>query len=40
MADEQKILKLIEQAAKEGWTKLNLSANQLTSMPPEIRTPS
>ncbi|MBL8168409.1 MAG: leucine-rich repeat domain-containing protein [Acidobacteria bacterium] len=36
MADQTEILKLIEQAAKEGWTKLDLSNNQLTSLPPEI----
>ncbi|MEN3333014.1 MAG: internalin [Blastocatellia bacterium] len=36
MADEQKILKLIERAAKEGWTKLDLRDNQLRSLPPAI----
>ncbi len=36
MADKKIILKLIEQAAKEGWTELDLSSNQLTSLPPEI----
>jgi len=36
MANKQKILKLIRQAAKEGKTKLDLSRNQLTSLPPEI----
>ena len=36
MADNQKVLELIEQAAKEDRTKLNLSDNQLTSLPPEI----
>src|SRR5256885_427368 len=36
MANERKILKLIEQAAKEGWAELDLSGNQLTSLPPEI----
>ena len=36
MADNQKVLKLIEQAAKEGWTKLGLSKRELTSVPPEI----
>jgi internalin A len=34
MADKLTIL--IEQAAKEGWLDLNLSDNQLTSLPPEI----
>jgi internalin A len=33
MADKQK---LIEQAAKESWTDLNLSNNQLTSVPLEV----
>jgi internalin A len=36
MANKQKILKLIEQAAKEGQATLNLGVNQLTSLPPEI----
>jgi internalin A len=36
MANKQKILKLIEQAAKEGRATLSLSGNQLTSVPPEI----
>jgi len=36
MADKLTILTLIEQAAKEGWQDLNLSDNQLTSLPPEI----
>ncbi len=36
MVGTQKILKLIEQAAKEGRTELDLSGNQLTSLPPEI----
>ncbi|HYP27434.1 MAG TPA: COR domain-containing protein [Blastocatellia bacterium] len=36
MGNKQKILNLIEQAAKEGWTELNLSNNKLTSLPPEI----
>ena len=36
MTDNQKVLELIEQAAKDGRTKLNLSGNQLTSLPPEI----
>jgi internalin A len=36
MADEQKILNLIEQTAKEGRTKLDLSQNGLESLPPEI----
>jgi internalin A len=36
MADKKKILELIEQAAKEGWKKLDLSGNQLMSLPPEI----
>lgn len=36
MANQQEILKLIEQAAKEDWTELDLSSHQLTSLPPEI----
>jgi len=36
MSDDQKILKLIEQAAREGWTKLDLSDNKLTSLPPQV----
>jgi Leucine-rich repeat (LRR) protein len=36
MANNQKILELIEQAAKEDSTRLNLSNNQLTAVPPEI----
>ncbi len=36
MAHKRDILELIEQAAKEGWTELDLSNNQLTSVPPEI----
>ncbi|HEX5731603.1 MAG TPA: COR domain-containing protein [Blastocatellia bacterium] len=36
MADKKKILKLIEQAAKKDLTLLDLSSNQLTSLPPEI----
>lgn len=36
MADKQEVLTLIEQAAKEGRTGLDLSGNQLTSLPPEI----
>ena len=36
MADDQKILKLIEQAAREGRAELDLSFNQLTTLPPEI----
>jgi small GTP-binding protein len=36
MADNQEILRLIEQAAKEGRTTLDLSGKQLTSLPPEI----
>jgi small GTP-binding protein len=36
MADEQEILDLIERAAKEGRTHLDLNNNQLTSVPPEI----
>jgi len=35
MADK-KILKLIEQALKQGETSLSLSFNKLTSLPPEI----
>ncbi|HKS43173.1 MAG TPA: COR domain-containing protein [Blastocatellia bacterium] len=36
MADNQKVLELIEQAAKDGRTQLDLSGNELTSVPPEI----
>jgi internalin A len=36
MADKKKILELIEQAAKESWTELDLSNNQLTKLPSEI----
>lgn len=36
MADQQEILDLIERAAKEGSTGLNLSFGELTSLPPEI----
>ena len=35
MADKR-ILELIEQAAKEGWTELDLGNDLLTSLPPEI----
>jgi small GTP-binding protein len=36
MADNQKILRLIEQAAKEGSTTLDLDEKGLTRLPPEI----
>lgn len=36
MADNRKIIELIEQAAMEGWTELDLSRKQLTGLPPEI----
>ena len=36
MANEHTVLTLIEKAAKKNWTKLNLSNNRLTSLPPEI----
>ncbi len=36
MADMLTILNLIERAAKEGRTNLDLSGNQLTSVPPEL----
>jgi internalin A len=36
MADQQEILKLIEQASKDGRTELDLSNSRLTSVPPEI----
>ena len=36
MADEKTPLELIEQAATEGWTELDLSGNSLTNVPPEI----
>jgi Leucine-rich repeat (LRR) protein len=32
----QKALQLIEQAARDGRTELDLSGNELTSLPPEI----
>ena len=34
--DQQKLLQLIEQAAKEKATSLDLTGNQLTELPPEI----
>ncbi|HJQ25488.1 MAG TPA: COR domain-containing protein [Blastocatellia bacterium] len=36
MANERKVLNLIERAAKERWTEFNLIDNHLTSVPPEI----
>jgi internalin A len=36
MADEKRILKLIELAAKERWKTLNLSDYQLISLPLEV----
>lgn len=36
MADKKKALELIERAATEGWEALNLSFEELTSLPPEI----
>jgi internalin A len=36
MADKKEILTFIEQVAKEGRTELDLSKNELTSLPPEI----
>ena len=36
MADQKQILELIQQAAAEGRTELDLSFRQLTSLPPEI----
>ena len=33
---EQELLQIIDQAAKEGWTELNLSDKGLTVLPPEI----
>jgi internalin A len=36
MADDTEILELIKQAAKEGWTELDLSSKELTSLPREI----
>ena len=33
---EEELLQLIEQAAAEGWTELDLSGNELTVLPPEI----
>ena len=37
MTDEE-LLRVIEQAASEGWTELDLSGNDLTALPPEIGT--
>ena len=39
MTNGKKILKLIEQAAKEGRTEVDPSENRLTSLPPEITSP-
>ena len=36
MADKQRILDLIERAAKKGLDRLDLSSKELTSLPPEI----
>ena len=33
---EEELLQVIEQAAKEGATELDLSGNELTALPPEI----
>ncbi len=33
---ESELLQVIEQAATEGWTKLDLSGKNLTALPPEI----
>ena len=33
---EEELLQLIEQAAAEGWTELDLSGNELTFLPAEI----
>jgi len=33
---EEELLRVIEQAAAEGWTELDLSGNELTVLPPEI----
>ncbi|MBD2127250.1 leucine-rich repeat domain-containing protein [Microcoleus sp. ZQ-A2] len=33
---EEELLRVIEQAASEGWTELDLSGNNLTALPPEI----
>ncbi len=35
---EEELLRVIEQAAREGWTELDLSGNNLTALPPEIGT--
>lgn len=35
---EEELLQVIEQAASEGWTELDLSGNELTVLPPEIGT--
>ena len=34
--DKQALLRLIAQAAAEGWTTLNLANRGLTELPPEI----
>jgi hypothetical protein len=36
MTNKQKVLELIEQAAKYGRTALDLSGKRLTSLPPEV----
>ena len=33
---EQEVLKIIKKAKREGWTELDLSDEDLTSLPPEI----
>ena len=32
----EELLQVIERAAEEGWTELDLSGNELTELPPEI----
>ena len=34
--DQDELAKKIAQAADEGWTTLDLTANRLTALPPEI----
>ena len=34
--DEKELLQIIDEAAREGATELNLSRSQVTALPPEI----
>ncbi|MDA0268119.1 MAG: hypothetical protein O3A14_14470 [Cyanobacteria bacterium] len=33
---QEELLRLIDQAAEEGWTELDLAGQNLTELPPEI----